>query len=66
MTETEEMKMSNFAIYMIGVAVVVAALAYGAHLMGIASTWIVVGALVILGMSIMGGIVKTRRQDPPA
>ncbi len=58
--------MSNFAIYMIGVAVVVAALAYGAHLMGVGTTWIAVGALVVLGLSIMGGIVKTRRPEPPA
>ncbi|MEP7011861.1 MAG: hypothetical protein ABJC13_16175 [Acidobacteriota bacterium] len=58
--------MSNFGIYMIGVIVVVAALGYGAHLAGVSSTWIVVGALVVLGLSIMGGIVKTRRPEPPA
>ncbi len=58
--------MSNFAIYMIGVAVVVAALAYGAHLLGVGTTWIAVGAFVVLGLSIMAGIVKTRRPEPPA
>ncbi|HEV7670331.1 MAG TPA: hypothetical protein VGS22_17570 [Thermoanaerobaculia bacterium] len=58
--------MSNFGIYMIGVVVVVAALAYGAHLVGISSTWIAVGALVVIGLSVMGGIVKTRRPEPPS
>ncbi len=58
--------MSNFGIYMIGVVVVVGALAYGAHLAGVGSTWIVVGALLVIGLSIMGGIVKTRRPEPPA
>ncbi len=58
--------MSNFGIYMIGVVVVVAALAYGAHLLGVGSTWIVVGVLVVIGLSIMGDIVKTRRPEPPA
>jgi hypothetical protein len=58
--------MSNFGIYMVGVVVVVGALAYGAHLAGVGSTWIVVGALVVIGLSIMGGIVKTRRPEPPA
>jgi hypothetical protein len=26
--------------------------------------WIVAGALVILGLGLMGGIVKTRQKDP--
>ncbi len=57
--------MSNFAIYMLGVVIVVAALGYGAHLVGVSSTWIVVGALIVVGLSVMGGIVKTRRPEPP-
>ena len=56
--------MTNFFVYMIGVILVVAALAYGASLMGISTTWIAVGAVAILGLGIMGAIVKTRQKEP--
>jgi len=54
----------NFALYMIGVLVVIGGLAYGASRLGISSTWIGVGAAVILGLGIMAGVDKTRGKDP--
>jgi hypothetical protein len=54
----------NFAIYMFGVLLVVGALAWGANQIGLSSTWIVIGALIILGLGVMGGVVKTRHRDP--
>ena len=54
----------NFALYMIGVLIVVGGLAYGANQLGISSTWIVIGAAVLAGLGIMGGVVKTRQKDP--
>jgi len=54
----------NFAIYMLGVLLVVGALAWGATRMGLGSTWIAIGALVLLGLGLMGGVVKTRHRDP--
>jgi hypothetical protein len=56
--------MTNFFVYMIGVILVVGALAYGANLMGISATWIAVGAVAILGLGVMGAIVKTRQKEP--
>jgi hypothetical protein len=56
--------MKNFAVYMIGIALVVAGLAYGAHLLGIAPRWIGVGILIVIGLGVMGAIVKTRRPEP--
>ena len=56
--------MTNFLVYMIGVILVVGALAYGASLMGLSGTWIAVGAIAILGLGIMGAIVKTRQKEP--
>jgi hypothetical protein len=56
--------MTNFLVYIIGTLFVVAGLAYGASRMGISSTWIVAGALVIIGFGLMGGIVRTRQKDP--
>jgi hypothetical protein len=55
----------NLAIYMIGVLIVVAGLAYGASRLGVSSTWIFIGALIIIGLGIMAGITKTRQKDPP-
>jgi hypothetical protein len=42
----------------------VAGLAYGANRIGISQAWIIAGALVIVGLGLMGGIVKTRQKDP--
>ena len=56
--------MTNFLVYMIGVILVVAALAYGAKLLGISATWIAVFAVALLGLGIMGAIVKTRQKEP--
>ena len=56
--------MTNFLVYMIGVLLVVGALAYGAHVAGLGQVWIVVGALVLLGLGVMGAIVKTRQKEP--
>lgn len=58
--------MTNLVIYLIGTLLVVVGLAYGASRMGINQAWIIAGALVIIGVGLMGGIVKTRQKDPAA
>jgi hypothetical protein len=58
--------MTNMMIYLIGTLLVVAGLAYGANRVGVSQTWIITGALVIVGLGLMGGIVKTRQKDPAA
>jgi len=56
--------MTNFFVYMIGVVLVVGALAYGASLLGLNSTWVAIVALVGIGLGVMGAIVKTRQKEP--
>ena len=56
--------MTNFTVYMIGVVLLVAALGYGASLMGVSDRWIAVGVVAILGLGLMGAIVKTRQKEP--
>ena len=56
--------MTNFVVYVIGRFLVVAGLAYGASRMGVSQVWIIAGALVIIGIGFMGGIVKTRQKEP--
>jgi hypothetical protein len=56
--------MTNLVIYLIGTLLVVAGLAYAASRAGIGPAWIAAGALVVIGIGLMAGIVKTRQKDP--
>jgi hypothetical protein len=56
--------MTNFFVYMIGVLLVVGALAYGASLLGLGTTWVAIIALAGIGLGVMGAIVKTRQKEP--
>jgi hypothetical protein len=60
----QEETVTNFIVYMIGMLLVAGALAYGASLAGLSQRWIVVGVLALVGLGVMGGIVKTRQRDP--
>jgi hypothetical protein len=56
--------MTNLVIYLLGTLLVVAGLAYAASRAGVGQAWIIAGALVIVGIGLMAGIVKTRQKDP--
>jgi hypothetical protein len=56
--------MVNMLVYLLGTLLLVAGLAYGASRAGVNQAWIVAGALVIIGLGLMAGIVKTRQKDP--
>jgi hypothetical protein len=56
----------SFALYIVGFLILIGGLVYGASLAGLANQWIVVGALVLLGMGIAMGVTRTRQKDPPA
>ena len=57
--------MSSFMIYAVGLVIVLAGLIYGATLLHIPQSWIIVGALVVLGAGIAMGVGKTRQKDVP-
>lgn len=58
--------MSAFGLYVIGFIVLMAGLGYGAWLLHVPQTWIVVGALVMVGLGVMSAVTHTKRRDPPA
>lgn len=58
--------MSSFALYLVGMLVLIGGLAYGAHLAGLSTQWIAVGAVVLLGIGIVSAVSRTRVKDPPA
>jgi len=54
----------SFGLYAIGFAILIAGLMYGAYLMHMPAHWIVVGAIVLLGVGILSGVKATRQKDP--
>jgi hypothetical protein len=58
--------MSSFGIYLIGFIIFIVGLAIAASLLGVSTTWIAVGVIVLVGLGILMGVSRTRRPDPPA
>ena len=53
----------SFGIYAAGFAIVIGGLAYAAHLVHMPTHWIVVGAVVLIGVGILSGVKATRQRD---
>ncbi|HEY1961386.1 MAG TPA: hypothetical protein VGG69_03120 [Rhizomicrobium sp.] len=58
--------MSAFSLYVVGFIILLGGLIYGAYLIHVPQTWIIVGALVIVGLGVMSAVSHTKRRDPPA
>ncbi len=56
--------MSAFALYMVGFLMITGGLAYGAYVLGAPHLWIIIGAVILLGIGITTGASYTRRRDP--
>ncbi len=54
----------SFGLYAAGYAIVICGLIYGAYLMHVPAHWIVVGAVVMLGIGILSAVKATRQKDP--
>jgi len=54
----------SFGLYAIGFAILIGGLIYGAYLVHMPTHWIVVGAIVLLGIGILTGVKSTRHKDP--
>jgi hypothetical protein len=57
--------MSSFATFLIGFVVLVIGLAIAASLLGVPTTWIAVGVIVLLGIGIISATNRTKPRDPP-
>ncbi|HEV7607094.1 MAG TPA: hypothetical protein VGO61_07145 [Steroidobacteraceae bacterium] len=55
----------SFALYMLGLAVLLGGIAWGLVLAGITVTYIVIACLVVGGIGIMMAVSRTRAKDPP-
>ena len=54
----------SFGLYAVGFAILIGGLIYGAYLVHMPARWIVVGAIVLLGVGILSGVKATRQKDP--
>jgi hypothetical protein len=54
----------TFGLYLLGFIIVIAGLAWAATRFGVASVWIVIGAVILLGIGILSGASRTRQKDP--
>ena len=61
-----ETKMSSFSTYLIGFIVLIIGLAIAAILVGISQTWVIVGAIILIGIAIITATTRTKTKDPPA
>ena len=56
----------SFLLYIIGFIVFIAGLAWLATVVGASQTYIMIGAVILLGIGIFTAVSKTRSKDPPA
>ena len=54
----------SFGLYVLGYLIVTAGLIYGATLLHVPQHWIVVGAVVLIGLGVLTGVKATRQKDP--
>jgi hypothetical protein len=58
--------MSSFSTYLIGYIVLIIGLTIAAFLLGAPPIWIVVGAIVLIGLGIVMATTRTKPKDPQA
>ncbi|MDP1740109.1 MAG: hypothetical protein Q8M51_01595 [Polaromonas sp.] len=54
----------SFALYMVGFAIFLGGLVWGAFVAGVPPIYIGIGSLVILGIGIFSAVGRTRSKDP--
>ncbi len=54
----------SFALYALGYLILIAGVAYLAHLMHIPQTYIIAVVVILLGIGVVTGVTNTRHKDP--
>jgi predicted MFS family arabinose efflux permease len=55
----------NFWIYLVGIAVVIGGIAWGLAVAHVATTYIMIVTIILLGLGIMAAVTHMRQKDPP-
>jgi urea transporter len=61
---TPEAIIMSFGLYLLGFALLVIGIAYGAHMAHVPTHWIIVAVVTLVGIGIMTGVSRTRMRDP--
>jgi hypothetical protein len=54
----------SFGLYLLGFALLIIGIGYGAHMAHVPTHWIVVAVITLIGIGIMTGVSRTRMRDP--
>jgi hypothetical protein len=60
----EDERAMSFGLYMLGYALLIIGVSYGAHMAKVPTHWIAVLVIAMLGIGIMSGVSRTRTRDP--
>jgi hypothetical protein len=55
----------SFLIYVIGFVLLIAGIAWALAVVGVATVYIAIACLILLGLGILTGATRTRHRDPP-
>ena len=55
----------SFALYMIGFIVFIAGVAWACMVAGVPQLYIMIGAVILLGVGVITAVSRTRSKDPP-
>lgn len=55
----------SFALYLVGFLVFIGGLAWAASVAGVPQLYILIGAVILLGLGIVTAVSRTRSKDPP-
>lgn len=55
----------SFALYLIGYIVFITGVAWALFVAGVATLYITIGVVILIGLGIFTGVSRTRHKDPP-
>ena len=57
--------MSSFATYLVGFVILIIGLSIAAYLLNVPTMWIVVGAIILIGIGVLMATTRGKMKDPP-
>lgn len=54
----------SFAIYLVGFAILISGVSWGLIIAGVPALYVIITAVILLGIGILTGVSRTRSKDP--
>jgi len=58
--------MSSFGTYLLGFLILIVGLGIAAYLLNVPPMWIIVGAIILVGIGVLMATTRGKMKDPPA